>query len=54
MDLPTYKMAKSYVYLTNINVSLVNFANKTSGVVKINLVSLIEDPMFEKEDAKKL
>jgi hypothetical protein len=40
VDQTTYKMAKSYVYLTNINCSLINFGNKTETAVKVNLVVL--------------
>ena len=50
----TYKMAKSYVYLTNINVSMINFANKSENAVKVNLVTLAKNPMFNKKEVKKL
>jgi hypothetical protein len=53
-DLTTYKMAKSYVYLTNINVSLVNFGNKTESVMKASLVDLNKNPIFDPKEAKKL
>lgn len=40
VDQTTYKMAKSYVYLTNINCSLINFGNKTETALKAHIVEL--------------
>jgi len=40
VDLTSYKMTKSYVYLTNVNCSLINFGNKTETAVRANLVEL--------------
>ena len=47
VDLTTYKMAKSYVYLTNVNVSYLNFANKSRSAIKVDLIELNEKPLFD-------
>jgi hypothetical protein len=47
-------MAKSYVYLTNVYCSLINFRTKTEGPIKANIVYLNEKPIFKDDQAKKL
>ena len=48
-DITTYKMAKSYVYLTNVNCSLINFNNKSESQLRVELVYLLETPYFRKK-----
>lgn len=40
-------MAKSYVYLTNVYCSFINFRTKTEGPIKANIVYLSEKPIFK-------
>lgn len=47
-------MAKSYIYLTNIRCSLVNFAKKTKGPLKADIAYFKIKPIFKMEDKKKM
>jgi hypothetical protein len=40
-------MAKSYVYLTNIYCSLINFRTKTEGPIKVKILYFDEKPIFK-------
>lgn len=52
-DETTYKMAKSNIYLTNINCIHINLKRKEPNVT-VKIVRLIEKPLYNKEDAEKL
>lgn len=47
-------MAKSYVYLTNITCSLINFSKKVEDPLQADIVCFNKKPIYKAQDKKKL
>lgn len=47
-------MAKSYVYLTNVSCSLVNFNKKIEDPLRAEIVCFNKKPLYRTKDKKKL
>lgn len=47
-------MAKSYIYLTNISCSLINFAKKKESPLRAEIISCEKKPLYKGSDCSKL